>query len=70
MINGIPIPSTWLIIRDKTLKGPTSTWMAAPWGLVLRPLGAINATFYALEQEGGAFSARLHFNTSDMEPKR
>ncbi len=39
-------------------------------GLVLRPLGAINATFYALEQERGAFSARLHFNTSDTELKR
>jgi len=39
-------------------------------GLVLRPLGAINATFYALEQERGVSSARLHFNTSDAEQKR
>lgn len=31
-------------------------------GLALRPLGAVNASFYAMENQGGIFSARLHLN--------
>lgn len=32
-------------------------------GLAVRPLGAINASFYALEYRDGKFSARLYFDT-------
>jgi hypothetical protein len=31
-------------------------------GLAIRPLGAIVASFYAMEHQQGIFSARLHFN--------
>ncbi len=31
-------------------------------GLTIRPLGAVNASFYAIENQGGNFSARLHLN--------
>jgi hypothetical protein len=34
-------------------------------GLAIRPLGAINASFYSMENEGGKFSARLRFNLQD-----
>ena len=36
-------------------------------GLLLRPLGMINATFYAVEHAGGAYGPRLYFN---LEPGR
>jgi len=35
-------------------------------GLLLRPLGAINATFYAMEHAGGAYGPRLYFT---LEPE-
>jgi hypothetical protein len=35
-------------------------------GLAIRPLGAINASFYAQENKGGKFSARLLFNTQEI----
>lgn len=35
-------------------------------GLAIRPLGAINASFYAMENQGGRFSARLRFNTHEI----
>jgi hypothetical protein len=35
-------------------------------GLAIRPLGAINASFCALENQGGRFSARLLFNTQEI----
>lgn len=35
-------------------------------GLAIRPLGAINASFYAMENQGGKFSARLRFNTQEV----
>jgi len=31
-------------------------------GLAVKPLGAVNASFYALENQSGKFSAKLHFN--------
>jgi hypothetical protein len=31
-------------------------------GLAIRPLGAVHASFYAMENQGGRFSAKLHFN--------
>jgi hypothetical protein len=31
-------------------------------GLAIKPLGAINASFYAMENQGGKFSAKLHLN--------
>jgi hypothetical protein len=34
-------------------------------GLAIRPLGAVHATFFAMEGAAGKMSARLHF---DMEP--
>ena len=38
-------------------------------GLAIRPLGAVTASFYALENEGGKLSARLHFTLeSDPSP--
>ena len=36
-------------------------------GLLLRPLGAINATFYAMAHAGGAYGPRLYFT---LEPER
>jgi hypothetical protein len=33
-------------------------------GLAIRPLGAVHASFYAMENKGGRFSAKLHFNCS------
>jgi hypothetical protein len=50
---------TWLTIPvpvlQRLLDGRTR-------GLALTPLGAINASFYAREEKGGAFAARLRFN--------
>jgi hypothetical protein len=34
-------------------------------GLVIRPLGAINASFYAMENQGGKFSPALRFNLKE-----
>ncbi|HEX9974118.1 MAG TPA: hypothetical protein VGD14_18760 [bacterium] len=34
-------------------------------GIAIRPLGAVNASFYAMEYNDGNFSARLHFNVDD-----
>jgi len=34
-------------------------------GIAIRPLGAINASFYSAEAEGGNFSARLLFNIQE-----
>jgi hypothetical protein len=34
-------------------------------GIAIRPLGAINASFYSAEAEGGKFSARLLFNVQE-----
>jgi hypothetical protein len=34
-------------------------------GLVIRPLGAINASFYATENQGGKFSPALRFNLKE-----
>jgi hypothetical protein len=31
-------------------------------GIVIKALGAINASFYSMEDEAGKYSARLHFN--------
>jgi hypothetical protein len=31
-------------------------------GLAVRPLGAINASFYSLENQDGKFAPRLRFN--------
>lgn len=42
-------------VLDRMLEGKTL-------GLAIRPLGAINASFYAMENEGGKFSATLLFN--------
>lgn len=32
------------------------------FGLAIKPLGAVNTSFYAMENQGGKFSAQLHFN--------
>ena len=38
-------------------------------GLAIRPLGAVNASFYAMENQGGKLSPKLHFTlTSDSLP--
>jgi hypothetical protein len=37
-------------------------------GLAVRPLGAVNASFYALENNGGAFGAKLHFSVARAGP--
>jgi len=42
-------------VLDRMIEGKTL-------GLAIRPLGAINASFYAMENESGKFSPRLHFN--------
>ena len=34
-------------------------------GIAIRPLGAINASFYAMENEAGIYSARLRFNLKE-----
>ncbi|UCE06151.1 MAG: hypothetical protein JSW07_21635 [bacterium] len=34
-------------------------------GIAIRPLGAINASFYSMENKNGNFSARLHFNVDN-----
>jgi hypothetical protein len=31
-------------------------------GIVIRPLGAVNASFYAMENQAGRYSAKLHIN--------
>jgi len=38
------------------------------FGLAIRPLGAINASFYAMENQGGKLSAKLHFNLAPESP--
>jgi hypothetical protein len=42
-------------VLDRMIEGKTL-------GLAIRPLGAINASFYAMENESGKFSPTLHFN--------
>jgi hypothetical protein len=37
-------------------------------GLAIRPLGAVNACFYAMENQGGKLSAKLHFNLDPHSP--
>ncbi len=37
-------------------------------GLAIRPLGAVSASFYALENQSGRFSAKLHLNLSSGSP--
>ncbi|UCE06802.1 MAG: hypothetical protein JSW07_01805 [bacterium] len=34
-------------------------------GIAIRPLGAINVSFYSMENHNGNFSARLHFNVDN-----
>jgi hypothetical protein len=34
-------------------------------GIAVKPLGAVNAAFYSMENEGGEVSARLHFNLEE-----
>ncbi len=49
----IPQPVLQRMIEGRTL------------GLAVRPLGAIKASFYAMENQEGRFSARLRFNTQE-----
>jgi len=42
-------------VLDRMIEGKTL-------GLAIRPLGAINASFYAMENKGGKFSPMLRFN--------
>ena len=49
----IPVPVLQRLIDGRTL------------GLALTPLGAINASFYAREERGGPFAARLRFNLQE-----
>ncbi len=42
-------------VLDRMIEGKTL-------GLAIKPLGAINASFYAMENQGGKFSPRLRFN--------
>ncbi|MGA9364409.1 MAG: hypothetical protein WBW16_08590 [Bacteroidota bacterium] len=37
-------------------------------GLAIRPLGAVNASFYAMENQGGKLCAKLHFNLGSDSP--
>jgi hypothetical protein len=46
----IPNPVLQRMINGKTL------------GLAMRPLGVVNASFHAMENQDGKFSAQLHFN--------
>jgi hypothetical protein len=39
-------------------------------GLAIRPLGAVNACLYAMENQGGKFSAKLHFNLDSDQSTR
>jgi hypothetical protein len=39
-------------------------------GLAIRPLGAINASFYAMENQSGKLAAKLHFNLDDSPAQR
>jgi hypothetical protein len=34
-------------------------------GIAIRPLGAVNASFYAMEYQSGKFCAKLHFNVDN-----
>jgi hypothetical protein len=34
-------------------------------GIAIRPLGAVNASFYAMEYQHGKFGAKLHFNVDE-----
>jgi hypothetical protein len=47
-------------VMQRLLNGTTK-------GLLIRPLGAINASFYASENEGPEMGARLHFNTTGID---
>jgi hypothetical protein len=38
------------------------------FGLAIRSLGAINASFYAMENQGGKLSAKLHFKLAAESP--
>jgi hypothetical protein len=51
----IPEPVLKRLISGRTL------------GIAIKPLGAINAAFYAHEQDGGAHSARLLFNVAERK---
>jgi hypothetical protein len=39
-------------------------------GLAIRPLGAINASFYAMENQSGDLAPKLHFNLDDSPTQR
>lgn len=39
-------------------------------GLAIRPLGAVNASFYAMENQNGELAAKLHFNLDDSPTQR
>jgi hypothetical protein len=45
-------------VLDRMMKGKTL-------GLAIRPLGAVNASFYSMENESGKFSPKLRFNLHD-----
>jgi hypothetical protein len=42
-------------VLDRMIEGRTL-------GLAIQPLGAINASFYSMENQGGKFSPTLRFN--------
>ena len=44
-------------VMQRLLNGTTK-------GLLIRPLGAINASFYASENQDGKMGPKLHFNTT------
>jgi hypothetical protein len=43
------------IVLQRILDGRTH-------GIAVKALGAVDASFYAMEDEAGRYSARLHFN--------
>jgi hypothetical protein len=45
-------------VLDRLLSGRTL-------GIALRPLGAVSASFYAMENQGGRFAARLYFDLQE-----
>jgi hypothetical protein len=70
--------NTQMIIDSEVIPGPTSRTLITisrpvlqrlidgkTRGLAIRPLGAILASFYALENAGGKFAARLMFNIQE-----
>jgi hypothetical protein len=36
-------------------------------GIAIKPLGAVNAAFYSMENEAGRYSARLFFSSQKTE---